>query len=299
MDTYDLDCHIELVKPFGVLITPNHPEQAITTLSVDALRELARTHLLVVLRGFQSGFTDKEKLTEYTRRWGEVMMWPFGAVLDVMEHSDPSDHVLDNTEIPLHWDGMYKQTIPEFQIFHCVAAPEAAQGGRTTFVNTEKLVIDANDDERDMWKKTSVTYRTSRVTHYGGEVVSPLVCLHPDGKKWVMRYNVPMKKEEGKYSDHHLLVMNGLSLEEQETLENALYERLHDPRYLYAHQWQSGDIVINDNFTLLHGREAFITHSPRHLQRVHIHGTPVCENSHFRTISVPDSDSVNASLKEI
>ncbi len=289
MNKDELDCHIELVKPFGVFITPRYPDQAITTLSVDALRELARTHLLVVLRGFSSGFTDKAILTEYARRWGDIMMWPFGAVLDVMEQPDPTDHVMDSSHLPLHWDGMYKETIPEFQIFHCVAAPEAAQGGRTTFINTEQLIADASDEERNTWKNTLITYHTSRVTHYGGEVVSPLVCLHPDGKKWVMRYNEPMGKEEVKYADHHALKIEGVSPEEQHAFEEALYHRLYDPRYLYAHQWQSGDIAICDNFTLLHGREAFISRAPRHIQRVHIHGVPVCQNRHFRPISVSDS----------
>ncbi|WP_338884864.1 tyrosine isonitrile desaturase/decarboxylase [Xenorhabdus sp. TH1] len=291
MNTYELDCHIEVMTPFGVCITPSYPDQDITTLSIDALRKLARTHLLVVLRGFQSGFTNKEKLAEYSSRWGEIMMWPFGVVLDVMESPKPSDHVLDSSSVPLHWDGMYRETIPEFQIFHCVSAPKAAQGGRTTFVNTEQLIIDASDDERNAWKNTTITYRTSRVTHYGGEVSSPLVCLHPDGKKWVMRYNEPMGKDDVKYADHHSLAIDGMSYEEQQSFEEALYNRLYDPRYFYAHQWQSGDIAICDNFTLLHGREAFISRSPRHIQRVHIHSTPVCNNHSFRTISVSGSVS--------
>ncbi|CDL83933.1 tyrosine isonitrile desaturase/decarboxylase [Xenorhabdus szentirmaii] len=286
MNTYELDCHIELMKPFGLLLTPNHPDQDISTLSVDRLRELAREYLLVVLRGFRSGFTDKEKLTEYSAQWGEIMMWPFGAVLDVMEHAEPSDHVLDSGNLPLHWDGMYRETIPEFQIFHCVSAPSSAQGGRTSFTNTEKLIADASDDERERWENTTITYRTSKVTHYGGEVISPLLCLHPDGKKWVMRYNEPMDQEDGKYADHHSVVMHGLSPDEQKAREKALRERLYDPRYYYAHQWQIGDIAICDNFTLLHGREAFISHSPRHIQRVHIHGKPVCENICFRNIAV-------------
>lgn len=49
-------------------------------------------------------------------------MWPFGAVLDVKEHADTKDHIFDNSYVPLHWDGMYKPTIPEFQLFHCVSA---------------------------------------------------------------------------------------------------------------------------------------------------------------------------------
>ena len=33
--------------------------------------------------------------------------------------------------------------------------------------------------------------------------------------------------------------------------------RLNDERVCYAHRWQTGDVVIADNFTLLHGRRAF------------------------------------------
>lgn len=55
-------------------------------------------------------------------------MWPFGAILDVKEHADTKDHIFDNSYVPLHWDGMYKPTIPEFQLFHCVSAPGQDQG---------------------------------------------------------------------------------------------------------------------------------------------------------------------------
>ena len=39
-----------------------------------------------------------------------------------------------------------------------------------------------------------------------------------------------------------------------------------------------GDVVVADNFSLLHGREGFTARSARHLQRVHIQSNPVCAN---------------------
>lgn len=112
----------------------------------------------------------------------------------------------------------------------------------------------------------------------------------------MIRYNEPMHQED-KYADHHSVTIQGLLSEEQKAFEETLYNRLYDPRYFYAHQWQSGDMVISDNFSLLHGREAFISRSPRHLQRVHVHGMPVCENNSFRTIS--DSNSIDSTVKEV
>jgi L-tyrosine isonitrile desaturase/decarboxylase len=44
----------------------------------------------------------------------------------------------------------------------------------------------------------------------------------------------------------------------------------------------AGDVVIADNFSLLHGREGFRNRSTRHLQRVHIQGSPACVNHRLR-----------------
>ena len=113
MNNQPLNCHIQPNTPFGAILTPQHPGQKIGDLPVAALRTLAQEHHLLVLRGFDSGFNEAEVLTRYAEQWGEIMMWPFGAVLDVKEHPDAKDHIFDNSYVPLHWDGMYKPTIPE------------------------------------------------------------------------------------------------------------------------------------------------------------------------------------------
>jgi alpha-ketoglutarate-dependent taurine dioxygenase len=45
---------------------------------------------------------------------------------------------------------------------------------------------------------------------------------------------------------------------------------VHRPEYCYDHAWQAGDIVIADNFSLIHGRNAFTAPTNRHLQRVEV-----------------------------
>lgn len=122
-------CRILPQAPFGLLIEPARNGQPVQSLAIEALRELARRHGVLILRGFESGFTDPERLTRYGEEWGEIMMWPFGAVLDVKEHENATDHIFDSSYVPLHWDGMYKPTLPEFQLFHCVHAPAADEGG--------------------------------------------------------------------------------------------------------------------------------------------------------------------------
>ncbi|MCB0417979.1 MAG: TauD/TfdA family dioxygenase, partial [Bdellovibrionales bacterium] len=53
------------------------------------------------------------------------------------------------------------------------------------------------------------------------------------------------------------------------------------PANFYAHEWKTGDVVLSDNHTLLHGREAFVSGSPRHLRRVHVLGKPALKNPHL------------------
>lgn len=66
-----MNCHLEPLSPFGVLLTPVEEGQGIATLPIDTLRALAREHHLLVLRGFSSGFSDPETLTEYAGHWGK------------------------------------------------------------------------------------------------------------------------------------------------------------------------------------------------------------------------------------
>lgn len=270
--------HVTANRPFGLLIRPAFSGQTVEQLPVSELRTLAREHHLLILRGFAPTFVDSPSLTRYAEQWGEIKMWPFGAVLDVREHLDATDHIFDHSGVPLHWDGMYKPSIPEFQLFNCLNAPEQNQGGRTTFLNTRALLADAPPALVEQWKTIRVTYRIQKVVHYGGEVCSPLLVPDPRDGQWVLRYNQPAEKDM-RFLNRHALEYHGLAPEQIEHFEQDLRERLHDPRYFYAHAWQQNDVVIADNFALLHGREAFASRCARHLQRVHIHGSPVYINT--------------------
>lgn len=271
-------------SPFGAIITPVAPEQHIDSLSVERLRLLVRQYNLLILRGFQSGFKQQKALVSFASKWGTIMMWPFGPVLDVMEHPDATDHVFDNSYMPFHWDGMYKPTVPELLLFHCVTAPSEDEGGRTTFVNTTRLLNDADPVLLSQWKAISITYRIRQMVHYGGEVNSPLIVQHPNGQDMILRYNEPARKGK-QFLNHHSLEISGIPEEKWKPLQERLHQYLYDSRYYYAHQWHQGDIVVADNFVLLHGREGFTSRAMRHLQRIHIQNDPVYLNTSLRLAS--------------
>jgi alpha-ketoglutarate-dependent taurine dioxygenase len=259
--------------PFGILITAAESEIPVSAVPVSWLRELARHHHLVILRGF-TAVADAEALDAYARTWGRLLTWPFGTVFDVLAHEDPDDHAFDTGFMPLHWDGMYHtESVPEFQIFHCVAAPGQADGGGTLFCDTTRVLADTDPETLTRWQALRLRYRNAKVSHYGGLVVSPLIEPHPDAGYPVMRFLEPVPDGEHIINGPEVSI-DGLDTEAAAVEFAAIRAAMYDPRHLYTHTWQQGDMVISDNYTLLHTRKPYRRGLTRHLRRVHVLGNP-------------------------
>ncbi|AJE86735.1 Taurine catabolism dioxygenase TauD/TfdA [Streptomyces albus] len=267
---------LSAMEPFGVRSRADGG-QRLTELPVPALRELVRTHRLVLLRGYEVP-AEAEELAAWCRQWGEVMSWPFGDVLELREAQDPTDHIFDCSSVPFHWDGMYKPFVPEFQVFHCLRAPGPEDGGATTFCDTVRLLDETDPELLDRWRQVTVTYRIGQVVHYGGKAVSPLLVEHPVSGAPTLRFNAPPPEEEPDFLNRPAHEFAGVGAEDVPELLAGLRAALTDPRWSLAHAWQDGDVVLADNHALLHGRERFRSRAPRHLRRVHLLGDPAHAN---------------------
>jgi alpha-ketoglutarate-dependent taurine dioxygenase len=253
-------------KPFGALLEPAGPGRALGDVEPAAVRELLTEHRVVVLRGFHP-CERKEELVDWARRWGPLLSWSFGDVLDLEVHDDPRDYVFTAGPVPYHWDGAFAEQVPGHQIFQCVKAPAA--GGETVFCDTG-LVLDAlPEDTRRIWEGLRITYRKEKTAHYGGTVTADLIQTHPHSGEPVVRYAEPLDPET--FLSPLFLDVEGLPGElTAEAFFADIERRLYDPQVTYHHAWQDGDYVITDNHALLHGRTAFTAGSARHLRRVHV-----------------------------
>jgi alpha-ketoglutarate-dependent taurine dioxygenase len=260
------------LQPFGAILDVSHRPRRIDELPIDRLREWARAHRLLVLRGFVTP-TSVDDLVAYARGWGELMAWPFGVILDVIERPGSPDHVFHSGYLPLHWDGMYVDHIPEFQLFQCVAAPPHNAGGETLFCDTSLVWRDADPATRERWRRISATYRIARITHYGGRVTSPLVIGHARTGEPILRFNEPSPDHEP-HDNGHTVEITGTDRAAHAETVAGLVAALHDPRHMLAHSWRTGDVLIADNYTLLHGRTPYHSGTARHLRRAHILGSP-------------------------
>lgn len=264
-----------LIRPFGLLLEAKNPLDNLVDLNIDRLRELIDHEHLIVLRGFTT-FQNAESFSKYCERWGEISIWPFGKVLELIERDNPRDHIFDHSYIPLHWDGMYRPQIPELQIFHCVKSPLARQGGRTTFANTILALKYASSEAKKLWNKVTGIYER-KMEFYNSKTVSPIINKHPYKNFYVIRYNEPPYKNKH-FVNSPKLNFTGIHVDLLDEFHHSLKQALYAPSNFYAHEWQTGDVIIADNFSLLHGREEFVSESSRHLQRVHILSDPPFEN---------------------
>lgn len=264
------------MKPFGVLIEPTEPGQDIYELDIEALRAIFQKEQLLALRGFRT-FHGAEAFANYCESWGEISVWPFGKVLELVEHENAQDHIFDSNYVPLHWDGMYRPQVPEYQIFHCVTAPLEGHGGRTTFSNTVLALEHATPEQRELWSRVTGIYKR-KMEFYDSKTVSPIIAKHPLRGFPVIRYNEPPTADKGHFVNPPDLEFLGLGDVEASIFHRELGAALYSPKNYYAHEWQTGDVIVADNFTLLHGREGFVSKSPRHIRRVHVLSNPPFDN---------------------
>lgn len=264
------------LKPFGALIEPNNESSKVQDLDIESLRSLFQEHQLVLLRGFET-FQNAEEFSSYCESWGEVSLWPFGKVLELIQQDNPEDHIFDHSYMPLHWDGMYRPQIPEYQIFHCVKAPLPEQGGATTFSNTILALNSAPSQAKEVWSKVTGSYQR-KMEFYDSKTISPIITKHPHKDVSVIRYNEPPCQKKGHLVNPPILEFSGVDHQELDSFHQSLEDALYSSDSFYAHEWQTGDIVVADNFSLLHGREKFVSKSPRHIQRVHVLSNPPFDN---------------------
>ena len=66
--------------------------------------------------------------------------------------------------------------------------------------------------------------------------------------------------------------VNGLEVDESEALLNALWAHAANPEFEYRHRWNVGDLVVWDNRSVMHRRDAFDENQRRIMHRTQCEG---------------------------
>jgi alpha-ketoglutarate-dependent taurine dioxygenase len=255
------DWTIEHINPFGAVVRSKRQGMDLSVIPIAKLKTLINEHRVIVLRGFAP--LSGDKLPEYCLNLGEILEWEFGAVNELAVKKDTKNYLYTNRAVPFHWDGAFAGKIPHYIFFHCDTA--SGQGGETLFCDTVQLLERAAPEQFGKWKRITITYSTEKIVHYGGTFSSPMISVHPFSGELTLRYAEPVTDLNPVY-----LEIKGLSEEMREEFLQDMHRRLRDENLCYSHRWLSGDVVVADNFALLHGRRAFEQNSERRIRRINI-----------------------------
>jgi len=255
---------VENLKPFGAVVRNTSGGAAsLEEFSAAEILEFVAEYKLVVFRGFET--LPKQQLALFAQKLGEPLQWEFGAVNDLHVKPDTENYIFTDHEVPMHWDGAFAGKIPHIILFQCLIAPRKADFGGTTFCEAAKIVERAAPGRLEKWRKISVTYRTKKVVHYGGTTTQKILQKHPLSGVTVIRFAEPVEDLNPVTLD-----VKGLQNETSDEFIGEMKGLLYDREVFCTHRWEAGDIVLADNFTLLHGREAFRNPRERYIQRINI-----------------------------
>lgn len=238
--------------------------RSLSNLSLTMLLKQVTAYKIVLLRGFQP--LERDELLHYCQSQTQLLSWSFGPVMEMKVDEAPKNYLFTEGDVPLHWDGAFHQE-PRFLLFNCLLAPDQGSGGETVFVNTEAVWHSATKEQQQEWQHYSLAFHTEKLAHYGGSTTRNLVNHHPDTQHVILRFAEPVGED---YLNPVEVRVLGKKEPESHAILAALSQTMRQPQFMYQHQWQQGDFLLADNFSLLHGRNAFQRHSPRHLRRIQI-----------------------------
>lgn len=250
------------LHPFGLEVAAV-AQVEVASIPTQQIKDWIAAHRFVLFRGYAPLST--ESLMDLARTLGEPLEWEFGAINELVAKSDAKNYIYTTAAVPFHWDGAFVGKIPHYILFSCEVAPASGSGGETIFCDGSRLLRGALPAQRRLWSSTSITYRCERIVHYGGSFTSPMIVRHPESGEATLRFAEPV---------HDL---NPVTLDipssppaQREALIAEMAQLLRDPQNCAQHAWRTGDVLIADNHALLHGRNAFVDASRRHIRRVNI-----------------------------
>jgi alpha-ketoglutarate-dependent taurine dioxygenase len=223
---------------------------------------------LVVVRG-QSEL-DEDGLLQFARglssQEGEIenqlLHWEFGPIMRMRLDPNAKNYLFSNEAVPLHWDGAFYRE-PRYLLFHCLESE--GPGGETLFTSTESIWSGFDFSRREALRKVKLKYKTEEKAHYGGEITVPLVQKHPRTGRTILRFAEEVETQLNPVE---------LTIDSPAIPAHKVYRDLRDlayqPTNCYRHEWKPGDVVIADNFALIHGRTALKENRLRSFNRVQI-----------------------------
>ncbi len=255
----------------------------------DQLQSAWDAHLILRIRG-QQGLS-VQALADFSRRFGELDVRPTStSEMSSLAEALPREiTIISNVKVdgkPIgglgdaesvwHADMTYNERPPRAACLYAVEIPP--YGGDTSFANMYLAYESLPQDLKERAGTLRCVHDASRTSAGGLRIgfednvdprktvgaTHPVVRTHPrTGRKCLL-----LGRRRGAY-------LQGLSLEESETLLDRLWAYASVPALAWTQVWQLGDVVMWDNACTMHRRDSFDPATRRLMYRTQIRGTAV------------------------
>ncbi|WP_165488617.1 MULTISPECIES: TauD/TfdA family dioxygenase [Dyella] len=243
-------------RPFGLIVTPGQARSSIFDIPTHLSRAWVRRYRVVVLRGFRHGLGEPPSLASFTAQWlGETSSQQIS-----IQHVTPLTR-----HRALDWAGDDHPSAPEFVLFAC---QETATTPRccTRFVDASAIALQLDEATFHRWLGVSISESRDHGVHDG--VASwPLLVTDPRDGAPVVRYKWLPPGLDGLPREPWL---HGADDEAASPIRRLLHGILRLPVYHFVHGWEDGDVLIADNWRLLHGHDAWRSDADTQLWRAHV-----------------------------
>ena len=219
-----------------------------------------------------------ELMEDQNRRY-LVDGFPLISVLDNFHKDSQGNPAKVDTNATWHTDHTNQERPPKFTMLYAVAVPD--KGGATSVCNS-RAAYEALPEE---WKRKITGMKTENTLISSARfkianpdilkdqlesrtppTIQPLVRTHPEtGTKAVWFHKGKTER------------IVGMTPEETQEFLQALTDRITQPQFCYAHQYQKGDLLIVDDRQSLHKAGFDFDHSQqRRLYRMLVRGDRPC-----------------------
>ncbi len=228
-------------------------------LSRENIENILAQHHFIVLKGLH---WDAMQLQEFLGQFGDLVRNQSRekeTMLALDGTKVASEVIRGNGRLPLHRDGLLMNAVVKYVGILCIDIDEHIQDGRTYISDSGSAWQQFPDEIKEALIQHGIEGMPHDVTYYLKNEAKwypfPGTIIH-EGKTYMNGSLHYHKGERASYSIRIPNIEEALSYEYYNTLEKIL----EDKQYTYYHDWQKGDLILFDNRTVLHGREAFEGH---------------------------------------
>jgi taurine dioxygenase len=246
---------IPLTSHLGAIISGIDLSSLLKAEIITEIKEAFRQYQLLLFRG--KTLSPKEQVM-FSNHFGELETFPYTSTQireypEIFRLSNRKGDGYENVGFYWHADGSFKHLYPTaISLFHIIDVP--VKGGGDTLFTNMYAAFGALPFKKQYFYRQLATIHKNGIEH-------KLVITHPVTGKEALYINLGLN-----------MGIVGIAEQESDLIFKEINQHLNREGCTYAHQWQPGDLLMSDNYSVAHQATHPINDSRRTLHRTTVRG---------------------------